>query len=391
MKIVLAYNYDPSHLRTGGGITYVHNLVQGLLERGDEVTLLGVSLGPVRFRHPRFHFIPVLQGADGFFRFVAALRICLRSATLPQEAVIHAHHPLVLDCFLPRFRRSPLVCTFHGVTLDWVDVNHAWMSAMARLLYIPRESRILRQATVLTTAGPAPRAGLAKRHPILFAQKPVHVTPSGIDLGRFRPRPKAALRRKHGLEPEVETIVYAGRFSGQKDLPLLLSGVRRLQQERPGVRLVMVGRGPEGAAMRRLAAELGLQGTVFKGEVPPEHVPEVLSCADVVALTSAYEASPTIVKEALACGVPVVTTDTGDVRSNVPAGVGLVVGRRPEEVAAGLAQVLDDMAARSDAIRDACRALAEARFGFGAICDQFRAIYVEAAGLAASAGRGGPR
>lgn len=382
MKVVLAYNYDPSRLRTGGGITYVHNLVQGLLARGDEVTLFGVSLGAGQtFVHPRFRFVPVLDGTDGFFRFLAALRRRLRREELPADAVVHAHHPLVLGCFLPKARHHPLVCTFHGVTLDWVKVNHGWLSAVASTLYIPRETRILRQTTVITTAGPAPRDGLAKRHPILFARKPVIVTPSGIDLVRFRPLPKLEMRGKHSLPFDAPLVVYAGRFSGQKDLPLLLRAFKELQACRPDARLLMVGRGPLDVAVRRQAQELGLTDIIFKGEVSPQEVPELLSCADAVALTSAYEASPTIVKEALACGVAVVSTDTGDVRSILGPPRGTVVDRDPSSVAQGLAETLDERAKDEPVLREACREYAVAHLGFDAVCEQFRRIYAQAADM----------
>ena len=49
------------------------------------------------------------------------------------------------------------------------------------------------------------------------------------------------------------------------------------------------------------------------GAQEPDRMPEILNCADVLALCSLFEGSPTVVKEALACGVPVVTAPLGDV------------------------------------------------------------------------------
>ena len=104
-------------------------------------------------------------------------------------------------------------------------------------------------------------------------------------------------------------------------------------------------------------------------------MPEILNCADVLTLCSLFEGSPNIVKEALACGVPVVTTAVGDVDDYVRDGVGFVVPKRKEEFARAIIEVLS--AADTEHQRLAC-VTASSRFGFDQIGARTIAVYEEA-------------
>jgi glycosyltransferase involved in cell wall biosynthesis len=80
----------------------------------------------------------------------------------------------------------------------------------------------------------------------------------------------------------------------------------------PNSRLIIVGDGERAALVVSQASRM--HNVTFVGAVPPGAVPLYLNAADVLALCSLEEGSPTVVKEALACGLPVVSTDVGDVR-----------------------------------------------------------------------------
>ena len=94
-------------------------------------------------------------------------------------------------------------------------------------------------------------------------------------------------------------------------------------------------------AVACLNASLNAQLIVASG-VPHEAMPLYMNACDVLLLTSVHEGSPTVVKEALACNLPVVSIEVGDVRQRISAVDGCVVcaDDQPETIAAGLAQVL---------------------------------------------------
>lgn len=122
-------------------------------------------------------------------------------------------------------------------------------------------------------------------------------------------------------------LVFVGRLAGVKGAPLLLDAVARLAAARPGLRLTLVGDGPERPALEARAAELGLGARVaFTGYLTQDQVADTLARADALALPSFAEGVPVVLMEAMATGLPVVTTRIMGIPELVEDGVsGLLV------------------------------------------------------------------
>lgn len=132
-------------------------------------------------------------------------------------------------------------------------------------------------------------------------------------MSKFKPVDRAIMRSKYGLAENEKILLFAGRLERVKGLGFLLEVFSRVSKEVQS-KLVIAGMGSEFGYIRGRACELQLGNVLFLGDIHPDSMPEVPSCADLLLLTSESEASPLVVREALACGVPVVTTDVGDVR-----------------------------------------------------------------------------
>ena len=140
---------------------------------------------------------------------------------------------------------------------------------------------------------------------------------NAIDREAFRPGDLAAARAGVGVPGQVPLIVSVGHLVVRKRHHVLIEAFARLKRRHPEARLAIIGAAafepeyPE--RLRRLARELSVEDSVrFVGNVPQPQVVQWLRAADVFALGTEREGCCNAVLEALACGLPVVTTAAGD-------------------------------------------------------------------------------
>ncbi|HWO21451.1 MAG TPA: glycosyltransferase [Kofleriaceae bacterium] len=157
-------------------------------------------------------------------------------------------------------------------------------------------------------------------------ERRLHVIPNGIELGRFHPDPEARVRvrRELGIAAEAWVIGTVGRIAAEKNHALLLRAAAPLLVRpvaRPGsdVRLVIAGDGPLLPAATELAGSLGIAASAHLLGVRRD-VPAVLNALDVFAMSSDTEGLPLVVLEAMATGLPVVSTRAGGIPNVIDEG-----------------------------------------------------------------------
>jgi glycosyltransferase involved in cell wall biosynthesis len=168
--------------------------------------------------------------------------------------------------------------------------------------------------------------------------------PNGLDLARFRPDgPRAAI----DLPGEGPLIGTVAALRAEKNLGRLLDACAILAGHGQEFRLVVIGDGPKREMLQALTDDLGLAGRVrFPGHVPDPAA--AYRAMDIFALSSDTEQMPFSVLEAMATGLPVASTDVGDVRvmlagENAPH----VAPRDPAALASALRPLLIDAALRA--------------------------------------------
>jgi glycosyltransferase involved in cell wall biosynthesis len=198
-----------------------------------------------------------------------------------------------------------------------------------------------------------------------------------------RPRPVrsgAEVRAAYGVGPDERLLVTAARLHPQKDLPMLLDAFDRLRTRLSGVRLLVVGEGPEDAALRARVSDLGLDDVVtFAG--PVASAADELAAADVVVISSRWESGPLVLFEALQLGRPVVTTAVGaapHVLTDRETGRLVPVGDAGA-FADALADVLADPVAAA-AMGEAGRRAVDEHHGPAAMAAATEAVYREVLG-----------
>jgi L-malate glycosyltransferase len=144
----------------------------------------------------------------------------------------------------------------------------------------------------------------------------VRQIPNGIDTERFRPLPRnRELRSRLGIDDNEVVLGSVGRLRPEKNLGMLIRAFHGASM--PNVRLVIVGDGLFLEAWRILARDLGVESRVtFAG--PCADPVCFLPAFDIFAMSSLTEQAPVALLEAMGCGLPVVSTDVGDIREMLP-------------------------------------------------------------------------
>jgi glycosyltransferase involved in cell wall biosynthesis len=267
----------------------------------------------------RLEFIDGRQSSARYLGAPLRLRALARSGAFD---LVHAHYGLT--GFVAAFQSLPLVVTLYGDDLLGTP------DAPGRVTLKSRVTRRLshfaaRRADGLICMSEEMRQAL----PRVEDRTRAYVIPNGVDTTRFSPGDKAAARERLGLDPEEHLVLFPNTPNEpRKRLDLAEAAVGRLQAEGVAARLWVVTR------------------------VPHDQMPDHYRAADCLLLTSDWEGSPNVVKEALCCDVPVVSVDVGDVRRWLDSTPGCrLVERCPSAIAAGMREVLRGRADGSN-VRD---------------------------------------
>jgi glycosyltransferase involved in cell wall biosynthesis len=168
---------------------------------------------------------------------------------------------------------------------------------------------------------------------------------SGCDLSAFHPDDRVDARRKFGIDPTAEAVVYIGRMDVKKGLHELVEAAASLHSERAKLQVFMVGEGADRALIE--GAIQANNATSYVHALPGcgfDDVAVWMAAADLVTLPSYMEGCPNVVLEALACGRPVVATNVGGIPEIMSEECGRLV---PAGDSAALAQALAAVLDRS--------------------------------------------
>lgn len=214
----------------------------------------------------------------------------------------------------------------------------------------------------------------------------LQVIHNGIDVAAYHPvgdhAQQMAVRDRLGIPAGGIVIGSVGRLSWEKDYGMLIGAVAKVVQETrdAGLRLVLVGAGPDRVALEQEAVRLGIHSQcLFAGE--QSNVAEWLRAFDVFCLSSRTEGLPISLLEAGACGLPCVVTDVGGNREVVQDGHnGFVVSYRNVDGMAGvIRRICGDSALRQSMGRQA-RLNVEDRFSLDGTRAAYAKAYREATG-----------
>jgi teichuronic acid biosynthesis glycosyltransferase TuaC len=221
--------------------------------------------------------------------------------------LIHAQWGQSATIVLPT--RLPLVVTFRGGEGEGIVGDNGRYTVSGWVLRMV-SSLVARRADELVVVSAHMREYLPSRS--------IHVVPSGLDFSRIRLLPKDEARRQLGLSPSKRLVLFVGNpAEARKRYGLAREIVSRLDHS--------------------LDAEL-----VVAWQIPHERIPIYMNACDALLFVSMYEGSPNVIKEALACNLPIVSVVVGDTPERLKNVTGCTVcaDDNPAAMAAALTEVL---------------------------------------------------
>ena len=276
---------DMSYLiPAGADARFVPTLCRPLSPLDDLRTLIRLYQ---EFRRARPRIVHTHMAKAGLLGRLAAVLYNLRRGNRPRARIVHTYHGHVLEGYF-------------GGLKTW--------------LFIALERLMARGSDALVAIAPPVRDELLIDHGIGRAAQ-YHLVPLGFDLTPFAAIDREArvqARRGLNVPDDAEVITTVGRLTAIKDQSRLLGIARELAERRPRLILLVVGDGELRAGLEAEAAAHGLGGHVrFLGW--RRDLPAIYAATDVFTLTSRNEGTPVALIEAMAAGVPGVSTDVGGV------------------------------------------------------------------------------
>lgn len=349
MKLALVrQKYNPF----GGAERFVERALQSLHEHGTSVTLITREWAQQGERDVRIcnPYYLTRKGRD------AGFAQCVQQIIAGGEFDLVQSHERIPGCHLYR--------AGDGVHATWLALRARVQSPLARMATglhpwhrytLAAEAAMFRhpglRAVICNSA--MVKRDIAARFGVADAR--LQVIHNGVDLDYFHPglreQYRAQTRELLGIAQRAPTVLFVGSGFARKGLPSLLRALAAMSNRE--AYLLVVGRDKQQAALERLAHELGIAGrTRFLGgqaDVRPYY-----AAAEVFALPTLYDPFPNAALEALACGLPVLTSPHSGAAELITPACGAVADALDIKAqAAALDQLLADASTMRAAARDA--------------------------------------
>lgn len=328
--------------------------------------------------HFKAHDVPVhcLQGGNPL-----DLRVLRRVRRLLEELridILDVHLPYsgVLGRLAARRARTPVVVyTEHSLAVQRQWKNLHFVSFVANILTYGMNDMILTVSRDL----------LLEVEHFALGRVPVRLIYNGIPLERFDREGHSLDRSSLGIPRHHKVVGHVATFTSKKRQDILLKAAKTVIDAQPNVNFVLVGKGPLRPQLEQLANDLHIRDNVVFAGFLSSPV-DVMSTFDVLALSSQYEGLPTVAIEAMALGVPVVSTWVGGTPEIVNDGYDglLVPPGDPSQLARSLLRLLRDDGLRADMGKRA-EASVRSKFDIRRRVREVEHVYLELLGDAAQA------
>ncbi|MCL1633418.1 glycosyltransferase [Luteimonas sp. SX5] len=304
--------------RVNGVSSSIRTYARALVAMGHRVTLVAPDYGPDSGQAQHDGDFEVIRLPARVIFFDPEDRLMKQSAlraVLPQLAerrwdAIHIHTPFRAHKFGVRLARRtgrPTVETYHTYFEEYVAHYLPWLPPSLTRMVARRASRKLCGEVDHLIVPSQQMVEVLQRYGV---DTPTTVLPTGLALEEFARGDGVRFRADHGIAPAQPTLVTVSRLALEKNIGFLLQVARKLVAEFPDLLFIVAGEGPDAERLKKLAATLGLQNNLrFFGNL--DRRTTLLDCyraGDVFVFASPTETQGLVLIEAMALGVPIVST-----------------------------------------------------------------------------------
>jgi glycosyltransferase involved in cell wall biosynthesis len=321
----------------GGTGAYIYYLSNELMKNGYNaqiVTGSNQNLDVQVNNQLKVHFqkipkIPIIKSfmlAEASYRKLGSIR------NTTNIDITHPQLPLTPSFAIPPNFGKTIVCTVHSTWKGEADaiskepysrlnanekflVSFNWFLRFFEVGMIKRASRVIAVSDFT-------RQELKKYYNI--PENRIRVIHNGVDTHKFYPaKDKQKIKAELGLNPNDPIILSVGRLYARKGLFTLIEAMSAVVKQFKNAKFVISGKGQsdEMAKLHAHAKRLDVENNIiFTGYYPDQKLPKLYQVADVFALSTFYEHHPFAALEALATGLPVVTTTVGGIAETIETG-----------------------------------------------------------------------
>ncbi|MEL6494477.1 MAG: glycosyltransferase family 4 protein [Cyanobacteria bacterium J06623_7] len=354
--LTLFYQFNPWNSSIGGIQTVIKYFLKYAAD-GFQVRLVGTGEPGERigvwqtkeYEGKQIEFMPLIELADDNVRHLVPTTLKYTAALMKQNFSSDFMHFYRLEYALATFNWSgEKTLSIQNDTRKQMDAsacNDAILWQKFPRIYFALESLLMRQFERVYSCHTESVEFYRHQYPQL-GDRFEHLK-NTVDLELFYPlehldkeQKRQDLAQRMGLPAQTRFALCVNRLHPQKDPLLLVQAFARLQL--PNVHLLVAGDGELREVVEAEIVRLGLTSQItLLGLVTPQEVAELYRLSSVFVVSSAYEGVPIVALEALACGVPVVGTECGEIPLIVTPASGIVCrDRQPQTMAEALNRVL---------------------------------------------------
>lgn len=328
-KLHLAvFNTQPPHLYYGGVERRIIETTK-ILQKQVDITIYSGTKGGLK-KPTNFNNIKIVpcKSTDRFFPMDNWFynRSLTRTNEVYIADVFEAHNVSgykIPDALTKRASKKPFIHVIHGTLADEYqkslkDKPQSARNKIANLLmkYQAKiEEETAKKATCIVTISKYSREKILKYYNI--DESKIRIVPNGVDIEKFMPLTDASLKKQSGTKNEVD-VLFVGSLIPRKGLMLLIEAAKKILKQLPNVRFIIAGDGP----MKNQLTDSLKKNSIskhfsFLGNIKDDELPKLYNNADIFVLPSTQEGQGIVLLEAQACGLPVVSFDSGGAKEAV--------------------------------------------------------------------------